>query len=136
MEEKLKKAKILIIDDDPAARALSGLALKKAGFINISDAENPVAGLNKVEWGNFDIILLDWMMPELRGIDVLRAVRKFQKDLPVIMVTSEDSREQVMEAMKAGVTDYVVKPWRPGELVAKVTTALENRQKSRMQADW
>ena len=136
LDDKLKASKILIIDDDSAARALSRLALKKAGSTSIADTESPVAGLNKLAWGNFDLLLLDWQMPELKGIDVLRAVRRFNETIYIIMITSEDSREFVTEAIRAGTNDYIVKPWKPAELVTKVTDALVSKRKKARELDW
>ena len=106
--------KVLVVDDFPTMRRIVKNLLKQLGFENIDEAEDGVQALNKLKGGNYDLVVSDWNMPNMEGIDLLRNVRKEAatlKDVPFLMVTAEAEKEKVIEAIKAGVDNYVVKPF-------------------------
>lgn len=116
------KAKILIVDDMQTMRRLLKSALNDLGYSNVVDAEGGTTALKLLESGDFSLLITDWNMPDMEGIDVLKAVRANDKlkDLPVLMVTAEAKKEQILEAAEAGVNGYVVKPFQPAQLKEKL----------------
>lgn len=94
------------------------------GYMNVFEAENGKKAIEELQKRKFDLVLLDWNMPEVQGIDVLRFIRNQLKlDIPVIMITAEAEKEKVIEAAKEGVTDYIVKPFKPATLAQKLEKA-------------
>lgn len=117
-----QNAKILIVDDMQTMRRLLKSALNGLGFNNVVDADGGTSALSLLESGDFALLITDWNMPDMEGIDVLKAVRANArlKDLPVLMVTAEAKKEQILEAAEAGVNGYVVKPFQPAQLKDKL----------------
>jgi len=115
-------AKILIVDDMQTMRRLLKSALTDLGFTDVTDVDGGRTALAMLEKGNFELVITDWNMPDMAGIDLLRAIRANErlKDLPVMMVTAEAKKEQIMEAAQAGVNGYVVKPFNTGQLKEKL----------------
>ncbi len=105
--------KVLLVDDIMSMRHILRRALMDIGFMDLHDAPNGKEALAKLKTGGFGLLLLDWNMPVMNGIDLLRAIRSDPelKSLPVLMVTAEAKAEQIMEAVQAGVSDYLVKPF-------------------------
>jgi len=105
--------KVLIVDDFATMRRILRNILKQIGFSNISEADDGKSALKELKKEKFDLILCDWNMPEMPGIDLLKEVRADDslKDLPFVMVTAEAQKENIVEAVKAGVSNYVVKPF-------------------------
>ena len=101
--------------------------LKELGFTNVQEAEDGVDALNKLRGENFDFVVSDWNMPNMTGIDLLRAIRADArlKHLPVLMVTAEAKRENIIEAAQAGASGYVVKPFTAGTLDEKLKKIFE-----------
>jgi len=118
--------KILIIDDHPQARDLIRSILRHVGF-NCSMAENGRAALTKLKAERFDLVICDWVMPGLKGIDVLRHVRADEqlKMTPFILLTAEATKDRVHSAIEAGTNDYIIKPFNAATLVAKLRTIIE-----------
>jgi len=114
--------RILIVDDHEPMRKIFKNILRKVGFEDMEEAVDGRDALRKLREKKFDIVLLDWNMPGLTGADVLREMKKDEnlKDIPVIMVTAETSKEKVMEAIQLGVADYIVKPFTPETLKKKI----------------
>ena len=114
--------KILVVDDSRIMRNVLKNILKEKQIDEnaILEAGNGVEALEMLKNNEIDLILLDWNMPKLNGIELVKIVRNHErlKEIPIIMVTSEAARYNVMEAIKAGVTDYIIKPIR-GEIVHK-----------------
>ncbi len=114
--------KILVVDDSRIMRNVLKNILKEKQIDEnaILEAGNGVEALEMLKNNEVDLILLDWNMPKLNGIELVKIVRNHErlKEIPIIMVTSEAARYNVMEAIKAGVTDYIIKPIR-GEIVHK-----------------
>lgn len=121
------KAKILIVDDFSTMRRIIKNILKQLGYTDISEAENGVAALEILKSENIDLIISDWNMPQMSGIEFLKAVRASDtwKDKPFLMVTAEGKKEQVLEAVKHRVTNYIVKPFTAETLLEKLNKSLE-----------
>jgi two-component system chemotaxis response regulator CheY len=117
-----KEIKILLVDDQPLIRKIVRDILAQLGYMNVEDAENGQDALEKLKAKKFDLIFLDWNMPVMQGIDVLRELRKMPayKDTPVIMLTAEAEKERVIIAIQEGVTNYIVKPFKPSTLKEKL----------------
>ena len=118
--------KILAVDDSPTMRRIIINTLKRAGFedvIEASDGKDALAKM-KVERPNF--VITDWNMPEMDGLTFVNTLRSMAeyKDMPVLMVTTRSVKEDIVDAMKAGVNNYIVKPFTPETLKAKIDQML------------
>ncbi len=115
--------KILIVDDFSTMRRIIKNILKQIGFASIDEAENGEVALSKIIDGDYDFVISDWNMPEMSGIELLKKVRTSEtvKDLPFLMVTAESKKENVIEAVKAGVNNYIVKPFTAEVLQEKIS---------------
>ena len=122
-----KNMKILIVDDFSTMRRIIKNLLRDLGFTNTHEADDGVTGLPMLKSGDFDFLVTDWNMPGMTGIDLLKAVRADQKlsTLPVLMVTAEAKRDQIVEAAQAGVNGYVVKPFTAAALKEKIEKIFE-----------
>ena len=123
-----KDIRILVVDDDNDTRAMIRLMLKKAGFYNVVETGDPGNALKKLDSNHIDLVLLDWWMPKVEGIDVLKSIRAEDKDLPVIMLTFENKQSKVIQALKAGASDYLLKPFTHQVLAKKVELALKKTE--------
>lgn len=119
--------KILIVDDFSTMRRIIKNLLRDLGFTNTAEADDGTTALPMLQHGNFDFLVTDWNMPGMNGIDLLRAVRADErlKNLPVLMVTAEAKRDQIIEAAQAGVNGYVVKPFTAQALKDKIEKIFE-----------
>jgi two-component system, chemotaxis family, chemotaxis protein CheY len=124
--------KILVVDDFSTMRRIVKNLLTELGFNNISEADDGLTALPILERGGIDFLVTDWNMPGMPGIELLKAVRINPKlaSLPVLMVTAEAKREQIMEAAQAGVNGYVVKPFTADTLKEKVDKIFERLENS------
>ena len=122
-----KDMKILIVDDFSTMRRIIKNLLRDLGFTNTSEADDGQTALPMLQNGNFDFLVTDWNMPGMTGIDLLKAVRADAKlkDMPVLMVTAEAKRDQIVEAAQAGVNGYVVKPFTAAVLKEKIEKIFE-----------
>jgi two-component system chemotaxis response regulator CheY len=120
---------ILVVDDFSTMRRIVKNCLSQLGFKNITEAEDGQIALNKLLEGNFELVISDWNMPNMMGIDLLRAVRANEKlkSLPFLMVTAEAQKENVIEAAKAGVSNYIVKPFTADALQTKLEAVFAKR---------
>ena len=120
---------ILVVDDFSTMRRIVKNLLTELGFTNITEADDGNTALPILEQGGIDFLVTDWNMPGMPGIDLLKAVRNHSDpklaSLPVLMVTAEAKREQIMEAAQAGVNGYVVKPFTAETLKEKVDKVFE-----------
>jgi two-component system chemotaxis response regulator CheY len=107
--------KILVVDDFATMRRIVKGVLKQLGFTNIIEAEDGTNALEELKKEKVGLIVSDWNMPNMTGLDLLRAVREDMnlKSIPFLMVTAEGQKENVVEAVKAGVNNYIVKPFTP-----------------------
>ncbi len=114
--------KILIIDDMSTMRRIIKNALKQIGFTNMEEAEDGNAALTKLRAETFNFVVSDWNMPNMTGLDLLKAIRADAslKSIPVLMVTAEAKQENIVEAVQAGVSNYIVKPFTAETLKEKI----------------
>ena len=119
--------KILIVDDFSTMRRIIRNLLRDLGFTNTSEADDGSTALPMLKNGDFDFVVTDWNMPGMQGIDLLRAIRADEhlKHLPVLMVTAEAKREQIVAAAQAGVNGYIVKPFTAATLKEKLDKIFE-----------
>jgi len=117
-----KNMKILIVDDFSTMRRIIKNLLRDLGFTNTQEADDGLTALPMLKSGDFDFLVTDWNMPGMTGIDLLKAVRADDKlsATPVLMVTAEAKRDQIIEAAQAGVNGYVVKPFTAQALKEKI----------------
>ena len=122
-----KSMKILIVDDFSTMRRIIKNLLRDLGFENTHEADDGNTALPMLQSGSFDFLVTDWNMPGMTGIDLLRAVRADERlaTMPVLMVTAEQKREQIVEAANAGVNGYIVKPFTAGTLKEKLDKIFE-----------
>ena len=122
-----KNMKILVVDDFSTMRRIIKNLLGELGFSNISEADDGKTALPILQNGNFNFLITDWNMPGMQGIDLLKAIREDEKlqKLPVLMVTAESKRDQIVEAAQAGVNGYIVKPFTAVTLKEKIEKIFE-----------
>ena len=116
------KMKILVVDDMSTMRRIVKSIIKQLGFANVEEAENGQEALDKLRAESFGFVISDWNMPVMTGIELLRAIRADDKlkAIPVLMVTAEAQKENLVEAIKAGVSNYIVKPFTAEVLQEKM----------------
>ncbi|NVZ09997.1 chemotaxis response regulator CheY [Allochromatium humboldtianum] len=119
--------KILIVDDFSTMRRIIKNLLRELGFNNTMEADDGSTALPMLKGGGFDFLITDWNMPNMEGIALLKAVRADPalKSLPVLMVTAEAKRDQIVEAAQAGVNGYIVKPFTAETLKEKIDKIFE-----------
>lgn len=117
-----KNMKILIVDDFSTMRRIVKNLLRDLGFNNTQEADDGLTALPMLKKGGFDFVVTDWNMPGMQGIDLLKNIRADAelKHLPVLMITAEAKREQIIEAAQAGVNGYIVKPFTAATLKEKL----------------
>lgn len=117
-----KNMKILIVDDFATMRRIIKNLLRDLGFNNVEEADDGTTALPMLREGEFDLLITDWNMPAMQGIDLLRQVRQDAdlSRLPVLMVTAESNKDQIVEAAQAGVNGYIVKPFTTQTLKEKI----------------
>ena len=114
--------KILVVDDFATMRKIIRNLLKELGYSNVEEAEDGAIALEKLKAGGFDFVITDWNMPNMPGIELLKAIRQTDgiKDLPILMVTAEAEKDKVVAAVQAKVNNYVVKPFTAAVLKEKI----------------
>ena len=114
--------KILVVDDMVTMRRIVKNILKQLGFVNVEEAENGQEALQKLQADTYGFVVSDWNMPVMTGIDMLRAIRADEKlkTTPVLMVTAEAQQSNLVEAVQAGVSNYIVKPFTAETLQEKI----------------
>ncbi|MBI3145440.1 MAG: chemotaxis response regulator CheY [Pseudogulbenkiania sp.] len=117
-----KNLRFLVVDDFSTMRRIVRNLLKELGFTNVDEAEDGQVALHKLKTQHFDFIVSDWNMPNMTGIELLKAVRADQqlKPLPFLMITAEAKRENIIEAAMAGASGYIVKPFTAATLEEKL----------------
>jgi two-component system chemotaxis response regulator CheY len=121
------KMKILVVDDFSTMRRIVRNLLKELGFTNVDEAEDGAIALQKLQGGGFDFVVTDWNMPNMDGLTLLQTVRATPqlKHLPVLMITAEAKRENIIAAAQAGASGYIVKPFTAGTLSEKFVKIFE-----------
>jgi two-component system chemotaxis response regulator CheY len=113
---------IVTVDDSSTMRRIIKNTLQKLGFNNILEAGNGIEGLDVMAKNKIDLVITDWNMPEMDGLTFVKAIRakpEYQ-DLPILMVTTEAAKEDILTALRSGVNNYIVKPFTPETLQEKV----------------
>jgi len=112
--------RVLVADDSSTMRKIILRSLQAVGVTEVAEASDGAEAVAIFAPGKFDMVLTDWNMPGMTGLEVLKKIREQDKEIPVIMVTTEAEKTRVLEAIQAGVTDYLVKPFTPDTLREKL----------------
>ena len=128
--------KFLVVDDFATMRRIVRNLLKELNFANVDEAEDGVVALQKLSRDRFDFVVSDWNMPNMSGIDLLKAIRADAtlKHLPVLMVTAEAKKENIIEAAQAGASGYIVKPFTAATLSEKLAKIFKTMDSSSVPA--
>ncbi len=110
----------MVVDDSTLARKMVVSALTQLGITEVDEAKDGVEAVEMVNQADYGLILVDWNMPRMLGIDAVKQIRNMGKTMPIIMVTSLSDVHHVKEAVQAGVNNYLIKPFRPEEAVKKI----------------
>ena len=119
--------KVLVVDDFSTMRRIVKNLLRDLGFTNISEADDGSTALPMLQGGDFDFVVTDWNMPGMQGIDLLKAIRADASlsHIPVLLITAEAKKEQIVMAAQAGVNGYIVKPFTAATLKTKLDKIFE-----------
>lgn len=119
--------KILVVDDFSTMRRIIKNILREIGYNNVDEADDGSTALEKLKSAKFDFVVTDWNMPNMPGIELLKAIRSDDvlKDTPVLMVTAEAAKENVVTAVAAGVNNYIVKPFTAAALKERIDLILQ-----------
>jgi two-component system chemotaxis response regulator CheY len=120
--------KILVVDDDPTCRSIVAIRLKNLGGIEVTQAEDGDKAWFLLKHNHYDGAIVDWQMPGKTGLEIVREIRKAGIGIPLLMVTAESEKERVIEAIHAGITDYLIKPFDTKTLLAKLGRFVEMRR--------
>ncbi len=122
-----KNLKILIVDDFSSMRRIIKNLMRDLGYTNTHEADDGLTALPMLKGGGYEFLVTDWNMPGMQGIDLLKAIRNDPQlvSLPVLLVTAEARREQIVEAAEAGVNGYIVKPFTAQTLKEKINKIFE-----------
>jgi two-component system, chemotaxis family, chemotaxis protein CheY len=126
------KMKFLVVDDFSTMRRIVRNLLKELGYTNVDEAEDGAVALQKLQGGGFDFVVTDWNMPNMTGIELLQAIRTSPqlKELPVLMITAEAKKENIIMAAQAGASGYIVKPFTAATLAEKMAKIFEKMGKA------
>ncbi|MBR0564574.1 chemotaxis response regulator CheY [Azoarcus sp. L1K30] len=126
------KLKFLVVDDFSTMRRIVRNLLKELGYTNVDEAEDGVAALQKLGSAPFDFVVTDWNMPNMDGLTLLQTIRRTPqlKHLPVLMITAEAKKENIIAAAQAGANGYIVKPFTAATLAEKLEKIFEKLGKS------
>ena len=114
----------LVVDDSAVMRKVLIGALGRASITDVDQAGDGVEAVEATQNNEYDLVLMDWNMPNMLGIDAVRAIRANGKKMPIIMVTTEAEKSRVIEALKAGAQNFVIKPFEPNTIVGKIQEVL------------
>ncbi|MFH0879486.1 MAG: response regulator [Lentisphaerota bacterium] len=130
MGETIDKATIpiLVVDDSSTMRRIMRLTLGRCGYNTVEEAQNGVEGLAKATQKQFGCVITDWNMPEMDGLEMTKAIRKLPNyaSIPIMMVTTEGGKQEVVEALMQGVNSYIVKPFTEALLAEKMQSLFGN----------
>lgn len=122
--------KVLVVDDSMVMRKVLIGALSRAEITDVDQAADGEEGVRMTQETEYDLVLMDWNMPKMLGIDAIREIRAAGHTMPIIMVTTEAEKARVVDALKAGATNYVIKPFEPAAIVSKIRDVLAKAGKS------
>lgn len=120
--------KILAVDDSPTMRRIIINTLKRAGYSEVLEAKDGKEALAKIKVEDVNFVITDWNMPEMSGLELVKHLRATEEysELPILMVTTRSVKDDIIEAMKAGVNNYIVKPFTPETLKEKIQYILDH----------
>ena len=118
--------KALVVDDSAVMRKVLIGALNRAEITEVEQAADGQEAVCACDIEDFDLILMDWNMPNMLGIDAVKAIRANGKTMPIIMVTTEAEKSRVIDALKAGANNYIIKPFEPATIVDKIQEVLNS----------
>ena len=124
-ERGVVKMKALVVDDSSTMRSVLVKILRQIDITDVDEAADGVQAVDAVDASEYGIVLMDWNMPNMLGIDAVREIRAKGKDMPIIMVSTQGEKRSVLEALKAGANNFIVKPFTPEDIREKITEALE-----------
>lgn len=132
IDPKLTRVSVLLVEDDAFALRMAQSVLTQLGVVTIKVARDGAEALNvlKAEAGKIDLIISDWNMPKMSGLELLKTVRAFRPDMPFIMLTGKTSPEFVLDAKDNGVNGYVVKPFSPDQLYRRLIAVVKSMRAS------
>ena len=116
--------KALVVDDSAVMRKVLIGALARAGIEEVDQAGDGQEAVTAAEAQEYGLVLMDWNMPNMLGIDAVKAIRANGKTMPIIMVTTEAEKSRVVEALKSGANNYIIKPFEPATIVTKIQEVL------------
>ena len=127
------KTRFLVVDDFSTMRRIVRNLLKELGFTNVDEAEDGAIALQKLQGGGFEFVVTDWNMPNMDGLTLLQTIRATPtlKHLPVLMITAEAKKENIIAAAQAGASGYVVKPFTAATLAEKLDKIFEKMGRGR-----
>lgn len=127
------KTRFLVVDDFSTMRRIVRNLLKELGFANVDEAEDGAVALQKLKSGPYDFVVTDWNMPNMDGLTLLQSIRRTPelKHLPVLMITAEAKKENIIAAAQAGASGYVVKPFTAATLAEKLDKIFEKMGRGR-----
>lgn len=117
--------KVLVVDDSAVMRKVVIGALEKGGMSDVGQAADGQEAVAAVMSEDYDLVLMDWNMPNMTGYEAVKAIRASGKKVPIIMVTTEAEKSRIIDALKAGANSYVVKPFKPETIAAKIQDVLD-----------
>lgn len=120
--------KILLVDDSRAMRQIERKVLAALGEVYFVEAEDGAEALNRIQTARFDLVLVEWDLPGMDGLALVRNIREMDKTTPLMMVATEAEKSKVIDAINAGVNNYVVKPFTPEALLERVRQTLARRR--------
>ncbi|HPD33118.1 MAG TPA: response regulator [Bacteroidota bacterium] len=123
--------KFLIVDDSPTMRRIVINSLRASGWNDFNEASDGEEALNILESDEIDFVITDWNMPNINGLELTKAIRRHPKfnEMPILMVTTRGLKDDIIEALKARVNNYVVKPFTPQILKEKIESIIESNKK-------
>ena len=126
--------RILLVENSPTVRNIQRNALKKLGYEDVVEAADGVQALLRLGQQRVDLLLVDWNLPAISGLALVRKIRATDRRIPIIMVTTEADKPRVMEAVRAGANNYVIKPFTTEALGEKIARTLARRAKAKSPA--
>lgn len=114
----------LVVDNSAIMRKVLIGALSRVNIDDVDQAADGQEAVDSVQAKDYGLVLMDWNMPNMLGIDAVKAIRQLGKTMPIIMVTTEAEKSRVIEALKAGANNYIIKPFEPATIVAKIQEVL------------
>jgi two-component system chemotaxis response regulator CheY len=117
--------KLLVVDDSATMRRIVTNSLQRIGYQSVIDAEDGAAALRKLDEGSVDFVITDWVMPAMTGLELTKQIRAgAHAHVPILMVTARSVREDILDALSAGVDNYIVKPFTPQMLREKIDAVI------------